>query len=327
MSGLPFYSPSGNKTLDFDAGGLGSGDNVTLYVAAMPRMFSIGQPALFDAYNQWKGNTPAWVDGTMLQCVLYNSTYRVTFDYDDGNQNISVVLVDQQNDDKIIPHNQMIGPNPHNLQQIGCEGQGDLDESQLSQCYSNPEMLRTLSYQAIMDAFASNLKGAMWVNSGQQLQRKSNIMNTVLLRTQELSFLRTKAAAMTFGNMTMQAEVEAIANDYTRGLINKDTSTSSQSLGDAIEEIFQNYTVSLMSSSVLQSVQFYSRGLSVYTDAREQTKLFLHLRTSTRASHIAGLPQHILVLGYETLGGVRCGDLPRCVVCLHGNGCTIPQRS
>lgn len=257
-SNVPFLSKGENGKIVFTQGSLGPalGQNATLFVAAMPQVFAVKQPAIFAAYNKWNGSTPSWLDGTMLQCDLYNSTYQLSFNYVEDEQHIAVNLLDPERDQQVVPQSSMLGPNPDHLDKNGCEATGSITSGQSALCYSNPHMLRTLSYQAIMDSFATNLKGAMYVNSGQQLQRQSNIMNTALLGTPELSFLRTRAASSTFGNETMQAEILAINNAYTQGLISKDTSMSSQHLTSAIEEMFRNYTVSLLSSRALQYVLF-----------------------------------------------------------------------
>ncbi len=256
VSDVPFTSDAINKSIHFDGASLAPSlnYNATMFVAALPQVFSVNRATIFEAYNDYNGTTPEWVDGTILQCTLYNSTYNVSFNYIEGQQSIAIDLLDAQNDLEVIPQTSMLGPNPHNILNNGCEGLGSIRSDQTPMCYSNPELLRTMSYQAIMDAFTANLKGTMSVNSNQQLQRESSIMDTALLKTPELSYLRTRAAAATFGNETMQAEIQAINNGYTQGLINKDTKGSSQPLARAIEEMFLNYTISLMSSPALQCV-------------------------------------------------------------------------
>ena len=141
----------------------------------------------------------------MLQCRLYNSSYHVHFHYIDGNQTV-VIDTPRETSTRITTEPfSLIGPNIM-LSQEGvksppprydsCEDPA-LPSYFTDACVSNPEVLPTMVYQALMDAFIQNLLGWIATNPYSELKRHSAVMNTALLNTQELSFLRTRSGAYT----------------------------------------------------------------------------------------------------------------------------------
>jgi hypothetical protein len=251
---MPLMSDSPNSTLKFTGNDETSSEGVSILIAAMSSMFEITDKERFDALaanGGWNGSAPSWVDGTMIRCDVYNSSYKVNFAYVEGSQKIDIAVADKHNETRMELDGTILGPNPDHLAENGCEHPELIRSDQVPSCYTNPVMLQKLSYQAIASAFMSNLKGAMYLNDDDQLQRESNIMNTALLATPDLSFLKTRAA-VTSSDDTLQAQIKKISSDSTKGLIRTDNTTSSQPLARAIEQMFQNYTVSLMSSPALQ---------------------------------------------------------------------------
>jgi hypothetical protein len=54
-------------------------------------------------------------------------------------------------------------------------------------CYSDPKVLKRVSYQAIADAFVQKLLGVIWWDFGGLLDVTSIVMNTALLETSEIA--------------------------------------------------------------------------------------------------------------------------------------------
>ena len=252
---VPFLADSQNGSLHFAMGessGLASDTNITFYLTALPDIFGASTSDVVAAFNPpYEGSSsgiPKWVDGTMIQCVLYNSTYTVSFQYVEG---IQTIVPHVNTNREAIPQGALLGPNPKNPGLNPCETSGTLSDDQKAECYNENETLRALSYSAIMDAFGTTLKGSVYVDGLQQLHRSSNVLSTALLNTQELTFLRS-AAAMVQGNQTLQSQIASSNDVNSKGLVNTNDLISTQPLTKAIEEMFQNVTISLMSSGALQ---------------------------------------------------------------------------
>lgn len=254
-SSLPFMSQSPNETLEFSPGDYAgqANENVTFYLAALPTTFgATGEDVVhaFGAGEKHGTDAPSWMDGTVVECVLYNSTYQASFNYLNGDQTITLNV---STGAEAVSQGSLLGPNPDNPSKDPCssERNDSLTEDQRADCYNNRDALQALSYIAMMDAFGGILKGSVSVSGLQQLTRNSTILSTSLLNIQDLSFLR-KAAAVQLGNNTLQAMVTSSAEQNSIGLVNSKDDISTQSLPDAIEEMFQRMTISLMSSASLQ---------------------------------------------------------------------------
>ena len=232
--------------------------NISFYVVSMPSMFDVGQKAVTNTFNKLYNNTfqenesapiPKWIDGSMLQCVLLNSTYRASFKYVEGIQHIDIQA--NATSDRIQPIQQVLGP-----MALGSDDQclnpTNITEDQEKSCYNNADVIRRLSYQAILDAFTANILGSISVDGYQQMQRNSSILNTALVDTKELAFLKTKAAAWDINNQTLQQIMAASDERDMMGLSNSDNAVAKLPLARAIEQMFQNVTISQMSSSLLQ---------------------------------------------------------------------------
>jgi hypothetical protein len=253
---MPFLSEAANGSLRFnpgDSAGISSINNITFYLASLPTIFGATGNMVVDAYNRpFEGGPgiPDWVDGTMVQCVLFNSTYRASFDYLDGSQTITYSVTTHE---EVEPQGTLLGPNPDNPHLDPC-AKANIDalpEDQRVVCYNNRDALRGLSYIGIMDAVGSNLKGSVSVDGLQHLNRNSSVLTTSLLNIKDLSFLQ-KAGAVQLGNDTLQAQVLSSTNLDSKGLVTNDDEVSALPLHLAVEEIFQKVTISLMSSTSLQ---------------------------------------------------------------------------
>ncbi|KAK6386625.1 hypothetical protein LTR65_008824 [Meristemomyces frigidus] len=129
-----------------------------------------------------------------------------------------------------------------------------------------PKMLQnavTLSYQAILQAFTDIITGNIANKLSLGLFKNSSVVSTTLLNTKELSFLSDRSIelqeAISYGQPDLQAALANSSVGSAIGLTPSEEIAPNQSLIAALEEMFQNYTVSLMSSALLQYVRRYYR--------------------------------------------------------------------
>lgn len=205
----------------------------------------------------------------ILQCSLYNATYRVSFDYTRGVQNVTI-STDQQTQEVLnsIPgvlykvQNQQT-----DYFEFPC--QEDVNH-ELPCCYNNPRLLQTLSYQAIMDAFSQRMMGSVYLDTTKDqvsmaFRTDSGIMQTTLASSKDLAFLSGAQSPLNLTYATtFQSEVQANKSEITLSsngsrvdfsgayTIDEKGLANGLNLKDAIEQVFQNFTVSLMSSAALQ---------------------------------------------------------------------------
>ena len=257
---VPFLADEKGANPVFDSGLFPGSEfaNISFYVVSMPSMFDVGQKEVTSTFNKLMNNTfrqnslapiPDWIDGTMLQCVFLNSTYRASFKFVEGVQHVDIQA--NATSDRIQPIQQVLGPMSLNSDDQ-CLNPTNITDDQKNSCYNNAEVIRRLSYQAILDAFTANLLGSVSVDGYQQMQRNSSVLNTALVDTQELAFLKTKAAAMDINNQTLQQIMASSPERDMMGLSNSDNVVARLPLARAIEQMFQNVTISQMSSSLLQ---------------------------------------------------------------------------
>ena len=247
-TGLPFLSASSNGSLVFQHGSESS-LVPDFYLVAMPPMFGNQDKVNNEIYPISPSHPPEVLNGAMLHCRLFNSTYRVSFSYLEGAQNITIDAPSVSTDAAMPGINTVIGSWPDAPGVPPCPYL-TLPSKPLGRCQFDPETLRALSYQAIMDAFTTNLGGRIIVQEG-ELDVSTNILHTALLDTHELSFLQTNPSQQTVSN-ELTAILSAYNTTEVRGLKNDYHATSKLPLKEAIESLFQKATVSLMSSPALQ---------------------------------------------------------------------------
>ncbi|KAK5169089.1 uncharacterized protein LTR77_006398 [Saxophila tyrrhenica] len=253
LVGPPFLAESEHDRIAFAPGqfpGSTLDGNITFYMVAMPDVFGASQSAVHSLQSPGSPY-PSWIDGTMIECTLYSSEYQVAFQYTDGGQEVAIEHPSSGEDEVVKVMSTLLGPNADTQEPDGC-ATGNVSASMEEGCYTKPKVLSTFSYQAVMDAFTSNLIGAVSIDGHSVLQRNSSVLSTSLLRTKELDFLRATAEVMVFGNETLQAQIADSSQPKTQGLLKDEDDVSSQPLAVAIEQMFENLTISLMSSGALQ---------------------------------------------------------------------------
>jgi hypothetical protein len=210
------------------------------YLGPLPNdPWAIGPPAtLFVASFPHRGNTSDEVsrDATILQCTLWNVTRTSTFTYTNTAQQIDNEL-DFTSGAPVSP-----------VQAFVLNG-------------SNPEAYRPtlerMSFQAILDTLTYFINGAIsyqassidelgyWTGNKSNLVIGSGIVRTILLDTPELTFLKSNAtSALTAFDNTAVKGLESLFPTVT--------TATAMPLRDALESIFQNMSLSMLSSPALR---------------------------------------------------------------------------
>jgi hypothetical protein len=121
-------------------------------------------------------------------------------------------------------------------------------------CEFQPELLRTLSYQAITDVFNRRVQGTVGLSItslSPQLDVQSRLFDTSLLSTKELSFLQRPFTGSD-SIPSLPQLIDQSSGDLYTGLYDDRTISSNVSLATALEHLFQNITISLLSEQLLQ---------------------------------------------------------------------------
>jgi hypothetical protein len=245
---LPFHKPTsaGNRwpmnvgtvgPLDFSA--VGPEDHVnatqvaTLYFAVIPNL-AYDTPASCSP----RLNRTDWSNSTFVQCELHNTTYATNFTYVNGEQQISF--------------SPQAGTTSTPVTTLSAFDYLDTNTScatmnaRFEKCVVDPSLLEKLSFQAVMDAFGKIFVGyvvdPMKTRYGQGAFERTSVMQSVLLDTPELAFLTQNARWTSSGSdnphlSTMHDSIQPRANLSLKG---------------TLEKLFENITISLLSSPNLQ---------------------------------------------------------------------------
>jgi hypothetical protein len=250
--------------------GIGNFSEITqdaiMYLAIMPNMLSMTSWDLGTAPSACNldepdltSDNPLGVVGgnvTMLQCQLYNSTYRTKFDYVNGAQTVSIGPIRQGTDTAVPVINFVRGAGSGDLGSGKCSTLNEVDGDVFGKdCDFDESLLSQLSYQSILQAFATLITGSITLDpTTNGLLDSTSIRSTGLLNTKELYYLTDYAlhANTSDVNPDLQKALSESSISEVSGMSRLRQTASNQSLQDAIETMFQNLTVSLMSSSALQ---------------------------------------------------------------------------
>ncbi|KAM0721362.1 hypothetical protein Q7P37_002286 [Cladosporium fusiforme] len=186
------------------------------------------------------------VNSTMLQCQLYNSTYDVDFDFTNGTQAVRADIRPIVGDQPVAALRGIYGPDETN-----CTGMSS--EEAKSKCEYPLEPVRQLSYLAMLDSLLGVIGGTVGIYQA-KLDVNSFVTRTTLVDTLELRFMSEYAFQV--NDEDHKPFMQVTLNDYGRpdiaGLIDPTMSGTSKSLIDGIEQMFQNITISLLSSPLFR---------------------------------------------------------------------------
>ncbi|KAJ6041242.1 uncharacterized protein N7446_010865 [Penicillium canescens] len=213
------------------------GPPLSLFVAVFPHALE------YTEYNKVVENVDSIVQkSTILRCLLHNASYQADLTYVNRDQTVNVT-------DRTVLNG---------VSFIEGVANTDFDKRIFSNIsfIHNPQLMESLSYQSIMDAFGTLLVGSISTEIAVVINRKGShntslsntdspnttIASTTLMDTEEMRFIQS---ATSLGPKSPFV-------DYWNGRSVSSSSDSSLLLSKALEELFQNITFSLMSSKMFQ---------------------------------------------------------------------------
>jgi len=188
---------------------------------------------------------------TAFQCVLQNSSYHTSFSYTNGEQAINI-SVDPKPYNTVSPLYTLDMSYDSPLANYTSNATSEVFQGYL------PGVAETLAYQSIMSSFGSVMVGTIY-NSysslGGLVTDGTSVMSTVIGETEELVWLNGYPSAKTSGSAQTLQEViaEASGGDpMWNGIDVVEDFQSSLPFKAAMESLFQNITIGMMSSKLLQ---------------------------------------------------------------------------
>lgn len=259
-NGFTIFDRQGRKAWEAVDKGQNERNDLVLFMAIVPAALKLGSrpddrfACEMASKSRSEGQevlSKALFDSTasVLRCDLRNSTYEAHFNVTNGNQqvNLKVKEIEEKTLDVITG---VWGSNPDS-NNTSCTPL-NMD----SECTFDPSILRHLSYQALMDAFTDMLIGSLTLRRRQEddslvFHGNTSVQSTVLTATPELQILSN--LTLLSKDLPILQKVEPDEREWVyKGLWNGPGEQRTTPLKEALEELFQNVTISLMSSPLLQ---------------------------------------------------------------------------
>jgi hypothetical protein len=215
---------------------------LSVFVFVSPNMrnpYSHGMDPEYDYYG----------DATIIKCQLMNATYSSSFNWTNGIRNLDVTMTTST---EAVSYRKDVDCTEFLYTQdvyTADDYTGDAPRN-ISRPLSdfNNTIVRNFAYQSVMQAFANILKGSIsfpYYPNG--LVVATSAMNTALAATREFSLLQKNTA----GDATSLA---SLGPQVWPGVSVEMQINNTSDLRTSLEEMFQNITMSLISSPLLQSV-------------------------------------------------------------------------
>lgn len=245
---LPFDGKSTLRSESLGYGSFGSGSNyvantATIYLAAFMGTSPTGNFNL--------DPSTSLSNYTIVQCGLFNTSYHASFSFIDGAQTINITRGDNYNGV------QYVGGLSSNT---GNSPLADLDPlgNAIPGSFNTTE-LEIFSYQSVMHSLGKIVVGAIrgtFNLSGIIEPFNTTVMSTILSDTAELHSITAMTDTGVPGNLAQLLSQSANSSGW-KGSSILDTPSNRLPLRQAMEDLFQNITISLMSSTLLQYEPFH----------------------------------------------------------------------
>lgn len=259
---LPFNLQQNSSSPEIQTGCFSSFSNTSVgfYMSLMPKITSYrtNSGTCFDTSE----NEGFFNESTTIKCELKNSSYMVDFAYPNGAQHIKFtaskentspvyalgsIRVDSSKTDNEC--NKLPWTN------AAVNGQGSNQT-----CLPDEAVLRTLSYQAILDAFSYLFIGSLYTKSltpksqttNQNWAADSELMYTALGYQPELQYLSNRALYRSMNNSMFESTFTYDNGTEILGLYRDTVIDSPLPFTEAIEKLFEKVVISMMSPNQLQ---------------------------------------------------------------------------
>ncbi|KAI0523918.1 hypothetical protein F5B22DRAFT_643025 [Xylaria bambusicola] len=211
-----------------------------VFIALAPELLSFENPCY--PTHRSPSRPLGSFDSTIFQCGLHNASYHTKFEFQSGTQSIAMQV---NHLEALDTAKYIVGLEGDIMDCFQLASQFLLPTATSKPCAFDLSALRILSYSAIMRAFHELIQGSISMDSFErQWAHSSAILSTVLYETPDLDFIHTYRGDA----RTLQWELQHV-NDSRGGTLEPSINLS---LPDAIEQLFQNITISLLSSKPLQ---------------------------------------------------------------------------
>ena len=249
-------SSDGLVTAGFDLDEMPKRQRADFRIAVIPQLLVVNDDATGTdqpwACNQLDigGDPRTFVEkmspnSTILQCSLAESSYKVDFNFTNGEQNVSTARDVFDPGQSIEFLNMVYGPSD-TCNNLTLTLEPPVNGKRT--CKFDGSLLRRLSYQAMLDAFLGVVGGNIGV-SAEKMIADSNIVNTVLVNSYELNFLTDyEWEQQKGGKETLQVHLRNTKNEDIAGLFEPSALGPRRSLSQNLERLFENFTISLMNS-------------------------------------------------------------------------------
>ncbi len=221
-----------------------------MHLASFPRITS-GYEVNFTPAGGCNLSATAWSDSTIIRCEMVNSTYHASFNFTNGVQTVDVATV------PIDGHLPGIGDGLFNSSRVVC------NNTSAAACNFDPTIISRLSYQGIMGAFMEVITGSISYDTENdlELEASSRILQTALSRTPELHWLTNVSPRVSLDSVSLKDVL--LHSDAIPGLVTEFEQPSLPPLIQTLETMFENITISIMSSDALRLAAgtFSTRGL------------------------------------------------------------------
>ena len=270
---LPFIISNLNSSTDplnnNDKYGYPLPDIASIFIAIAPTLFSSvstedsWRPTMCKGKPWYKAGLATYQNtSTVLRCDMHNATYQTNFSFVDGVQKVDISNVTDVTDTPMDTlgmvlayfdsvNQTIVNSNPH-----ACPPSNSSTEDT---CLYNPLVMSTISYQAIMHAFTKLVAGTISLGDMQDLDvlvtSTTRLSSTVLAEAPELAFLQNMKSQKQDEGTPPPVQQEAVTwqQQPFAGLVNSAAAASSTlPFQQALEQVFQNITLSLMSAPDLQ---------------------------------------------------------------------------
>lgn len=103
-----------------------------------------------------------------------------------------------------------------------------------------------------MTAFNQMILGDIRILAGTYVGTNTTILKTILAQTDELAFLRNFHPSISLTGEYLQTTISNMTGDSYPGLLNTSLPRTRADLKTTLEQLFQNFTVSLLSEPYFQ---------------------------------------------------------------------------
>ncbi|KAE9368893.1 hypothetical protein N431DRAFT_382690 [Stipitochalara longipes BDJ] len=251
---LPFILSQNNTSYTFQGGSLGplpvnlgfeAGPiPATFYAATFPNMtYNGGQLSPANCHQDLNPLPNA----TVVQCTLCNTSYQASFSFINGEQTVNVTQAETLYN-MVKPYSTLAGDEDYAIFSNYSANGTVIPNSW------NTTKAQTLSYQAVMDSLGHILVGTIYNSwpDGALVSNSTSVMSTILGEAEELTWLDSYPGYFRGLPMTFQQLSDQSPGQYWNGVDSVNDTQSTIPFKELLESLFQNITIGLMTSKLLQ---------------------------------------------------------------------------